>query len=475
MLFGILMATALPLYFVQVDQFVGRRVLVENIHTWSGVALPVPLIISLAGPWGERLRRDVRRINLWTAAELRWLWSLGPATISRTGQVQSRSEAECALHRRCHRGHARHTGSILKWYRFFPLDWRTGATFVHDVLALAIFVVVFGHIAFALTHRDALRSMFRGWVTESWARRHASAWLKEEESEVKEQESSVHAVVLGRRPVPCPRGSDHPPADTDRPHQEGQADQQDNDPEQGVLAVSAHQLRVAEGIGALCRSTPARPDNTTPMMPRVHIAGSRPAGPDALPERSAVPSGAVAGPRSSILGGPVGHARVVAAGRSRYHRRHGKSGQGADRLRFGERRHQGGPVRCRRGGPVGRQDFEVVTRQTVPDGVSPVSAALSELATGFHGLVVTTGAPDSRRPISPPRRPTVLEREAPGLAEAMRAISPLGRLSRGTSGTIGSCLVVNVPGSPAGAVESIGAIIDVIPHALELLGGGRPH
>src|SRR5208282_6512954 len=78
------------------------------------------------------------------------------------------------------------TGSILKWYRFFPLDWRTGATFVHDVLALLIFIVVFGHIAFALTHRDALRSIFRGWVTESWARRHASGWLKEEEARSQE-------------------------------------------------------------------------------------------------------------------------------------------------------------------------------------------------------------------------------------------------------------------------------------------------
>jgi len=57
----------------------------------------------------------------------------------------------------------------------------------------------------------------------------------------------------------------------------------------------------------------------------------------------------------------------------------------------------------------------------------------------------------------------------------MRTASPLGRLSRGIAGTIGSCLVVNVPGSPNGAVDSIGAILDIVPHALELLGGGRPH
>src|ERR1700722_19185674 len=60
LLFGILMATALPLYFVQVESLVGRRELIAQIHTWSGVALPIPLIVSLAGPWGARLRRDVR-------------------------------------------------------------------------------------------------------------------------------------------------------------------------------------------------------------------------------------------------------------------------------------------------------------------------------------------------------------------------------------------------------------------------------
>jgi formate dehydrogenase subunit gamma len=191
-LFGILMATALPLYFVQVDRFVGRRVLVENIHVWSGVALPIPLIISLAGPWGDRLRRDVRRFNLWTAAELRWLWSLGRRSIADPDKFNPGQKLN-ALFIAGAIVVMLGTGVILKWYRFFPLDWRTGATFVHDVLALAIFIVVFGHIVFALTHRDALRSMFRGWVTESWARRNAAGWLKQEEAVSSEQEPSVRA------------------------------------------------------------------------------------------------------------------------------------------------------------------------------------------------------------------------------------------------------------------------------------------
>jgi formate dehydrogenase subunit gamma len=192
LLFGILMATALPLYFVQVDRFVGRRVLVENIHVWSGVALPIPLIISLAGPWGVRLRRDIRSFNLWTAAELRWLWSLGRKSVPDPDKFNPGQKLN-ALFIAGSIVVMLGTGVVLKWYRFFPLNWRTGATFVHDVLALGIFIVVFGHILFAVTHRDALRSMFRGWVTESWARRNAAGWLKQEEAVSTEPEPSVKA------------------------------------------------------------------------------------------------------------------------------------------------------------------------------------------------------------------------------------------------------------------------------------------
>jgi molybdopterin adenylyltransferase len=120
--------------------------------------------------------------------------------------------------------------------------------------------------------------------------------------------------------------------------------------------------------------------------------------------------------------------------------------------------------------------FEVVERRTVPDGVAPVAAALTELSAEFAGLVVTTGGTGfSPTDLTPEATRAVLEREAPGLAEAMRSISPLGRLSRGVAGSVGRCLVLNVPGSPKGAVESIEAVVDVLPHALELLSGGQPH
>jgi molybdenum cofactor synthesis domain-containing protein len=120
--------------------------------------------------------------------------------------------------------------------------------------------------------------------------------------------------------------------------------------------------------------------------------------------------------------------------------------------------------------------FEVVARLVVPDGMDPVTAALATLSSAFAGLVVTTGGTGfSPTDLTPEATSAVVERHAPGLAEAMRAVNPLGRLSRGVAGTLGTCLVLNLPGSPRGAVESLQAVIDVLEHALELLAGQRPH
>jgi molybdopterin adenylyltransferase len=121
-------------------------------------------------------------------------------------------------------------------------------------------------------------------------------------------------------------------------------------------------------------------------------------------------------------------------------------------------------------------DFEIVDRRVAPDGVDPVAEAIKEMASGFRGLLVTTGGTGfAPTDATPEATLSVLEREAPGLAEAGRHVSHLGALSRGRAGTIGACLVLNVPGSPAGAVETIEAVIDLLPHALELLAGGSPH
>jgi molybdenum cofactor synthesis domain-containing protein len=116
--------------------------------------------------------------------------------------------------------------------------------------------------------------------------------------------------------------------------------------------------------------------------------------------------------------------------------------------------------------------FAVVGRQVVADGSEEVAGALAGLCDGFAGLVVTTGGTGfTARDLTPEGTRAVLDREAPGLAEAMRLVNPLGRLSRGVAGTVGTALVLNTPGSTGGAVECLEAVLDVLPHALRLLAG----
>lgn len=115
--------------------------------------------------------------------------------------------------------------------------------------------------------------------------------------------------------------------------------------------------------------------------------------------------------------------------------------------------------------------WRVVERRVVADGAESVAAALRELTSGFRGVVVTTGGTGfAPRDQTPEGTAAVLDRGAPGLAEAMRAVNPrAGRLSRAVAGTVGTSIVLNTPGSSTGAAECLGAVVDVLPHALALL------
>ncbi len=114
--------------------------------------------------------------------------------------------------------------------------------------------------------------------------------------------------------------------------------------------------------------------------------------------------------------------------------------------------------------------YEVVDHQVVADGVESVAQALTALADGFAGVIVSTGGTGfAPRDLTPEGTRQVVEREAPGLAEAMRLVSPLGRLSRGIAGIRGQAIILNAPGSPKGCVEQLEAVLDVLPHALALL------
>ncbi len=114
--------------------------------------------------------------------------------------------------------------------------------------------------------------------------------------------------------------------------------------------------------------------------------------------------------------------------------------------------------------------WQVVDRAATADGRESVASSLRRLTAGFHGLVVTTGGTGfGPRDLTPEGTRAVIDREAPGLAEAMRLVSPLGRLSRAVAGTRGSALIINTPGSSKGCVETIDAVIDVLDHAVRLM------
>jgi molybdenum cofactor synthesis domain-containing protein len=114
--------------------------------------------------------------------------------------------------------------------------------------------------------------------------------------------------------------------------------------------------------------------------------------------------------------------------------------------------------------------WNVVEHRVTADGVDNVANSLREMCGGFAGLIVSTGGTGfAPRDQTPEGTRLAIEREAPGLAEAMRLVNPLGRLSRGIAGIRGQAIICNTPGSPKGCVEQLAAILDIVPHAVRLL------
>ncbi|MFN8028535.1 MAG: cytochrome b/b6 domain-containing protein [Acidimicrobiia bacterium] len=175
----VLMLTGAALYAGPLSTVVGNRETVRNVHVWSGLLLFVPLLLTVAmRRRGARLRNDLGRLNRWAPGERRWF------------RRRTRDEVQLGkfnpgqkLNAACIGGAGLvmlATGSIMHWFSAFPVDWRTGATFVHDWFSFAIWVLVLGHVLFAIRDGDALEAMMvNGRVPASWARRKAPRWYAE--------------------------------------------------------------------------------------------------------------------------------------------------------------------------------------------------------------------------------------------------------------------------------------------------------
>lgn len=174
-LFLVLMATAAVLYVAPLSAAVGRRPLVRDVHVVAGLLLPLPWLAARLGPWSAMVRADTRRLARWDAHDRRWLRSFGRDPFARLGKfhpLQKLNAAFTAGAIPVMLG----TGAVMRWFDPFPIEWRTGATFVHDWISLGLFVTVAVHICKAVGDREALGGMWSGSVGARWARRHHPRW-----------------------------------------------------------------------------------------------------------------------------------------------------------------------------------------------------------------------------------------------------------------------------------------------------------
>jgi formate dehydrogenase subunit gamma len=181
-LFLVLLFTGASLYVAPLSALVAHRTFVKTVHVYSGLLLPVPIVLGLVLRSGKRLRADLSRLNRWNQDDRFWMrhtWSQrslrNRARLGKFNPGQKLNAAFVGASIVVMLG----TGSIMRWFEPFPDDWRTGATFVHDWFFIALCIVITGHILYALADPESLRAMVTGWVTERWARTHSPTWYAE--------------------------------------------------------------------------------------------------------------------------------------------------------------------------------------------------------------------------------------------------------------------------------------------------------
>ncbi len=178
----VLLFTGSVLYVPTLALLVGHRAIVENVHVVSGLALLVPLLIGVLGPWRRRLVADLRRFDRWGREDFDWFRRPSRRLDLPRGKFNGGQKAEAAF-----LGGGMvvmlATGVIMRFAPSRLVTLATGATLVHDVGYIAIFVAVALHIFVALGRTEQLKSMFTGRITRAWASRNAQLWLEEMEAD----------------------------------------------------------------------------------------------------------------------------------------------------------------------------------------------------------------------------------------------------------------------------------------------------
>jgi len=168
--------TAAILYNGSIAVLVGHRYVVEQIHVLSGFALPVPLVVGIVS---RSYRDDARRLNRFAPRDWAWLRSRtrrdGTIEVGKfnAGQKLNASLSAGSI------GVLLVSGCVMYFARLTPLAWRSGATFVHDWFALAVGLLVVGHLVMAAKDPDAMTGIRTGRVPLRWARREHAAWARE--------------------------------------------------------------------------------------------------------------------------------------------------------------------------------------------------------------------------------------------------------------------------------------------------------
>ena len=168
--------TAAVLYNGSIAVLVGHRYVVEQVHVFSGLALPVPLVVGLVS---RSYRDDTRRLNRFTSRDWAWLRSRtrrdGTIEVGKfnAGQKLNASLSAGSI------GALLLSGSVMYVTGLTPLAWRSGATFVHDWFALGLGLLVVGHLVMVTKDPHALTGIRTGRVPLRWARREHAAWARE--------------------------------------------------------------------------------------------------------------------------------------------------------------------------------------------------------------------------------------------------------------------------------------------------------